>query len=55
MNNNAMRNIKNIVRSLNPYKRDTGMWAFSLNRITGIGLTIYLYLHLFVLRKIAGM
>ena len=48
-----MRNIKNIIRLFNPYKRDAGMWAFSLNRITGIGLTIYLYLHLFVLRKIA--
>ncbi len=27
----------------------TGHWAFSLNRITGIGLVFYLYLHLAVL------
>jgi succinate dehydrogenase / fumarate reductase, cytochrome b subunit len=25
------------------------MWAYALNRITGIGLVIYLYMHLFVL------
>src|SRR6266571_2170335 len=29
--------------------RKTGMWAYALNRITGIGLVVYLYLHLAVL------
>lgn len=29
--------------------RKTGMWAYALNRITGIGLVVYLYLHLVVL------
>ncbi|MBI4770426.1 MAG: succinate dehydrogenase, cytochrome b556 subunit [Chloroflexi bacterium] len=35
-------------------KRRTGMWAFALNRITGIGLVVYLYLHLVVLSMLAG-
>lgn len=30
-------------------KRNVGSWAFALNRLTGIGLTIYLFLHLVVL------
>jgi succinate dehydrogenase / fumarate reductase cytochrome b subunit len=30
-------------------RRRVGMWAYALNRITGIGLVIYLYLHLGVL------
>jgi succinate dehydrogenase / fumarate reductase, cytochrome b subunit len=30
-------------------RRKAGMWAYALNRITGIGLVIYLYLHLGVL------
>jgi succinate dehydrogenase / fumarate reductase, cytochrome b subunit len=30
-------------------KRKVGMWAYALNRITGIGLVVYLYLHLAVL------
>ena len=29
--------------------RKTGSWAFALNRLTAIGLTIYLFLHLIVL------
>lgn len=29
--------------------RNVGTWAFALNRLTGIGLTIYLFLHLAVL------
>lgn len=29
--------------------RKSGMWAYALNRITGIGLVVYLYLHLGVL------
>lgn len=30
------------------------MWAYALNRITGIGLVVYLYLHLAVLGLLAG-
>ncbi len=30
-------------------RRKSGMWAFALNRITGIGLVVYLYLHLGIL------
>ncbi len=35
-------------------RRDVGMWAFALNRITAIGLVVYLFLHLIVLGKLAG-
>ena len=30
-------------------RRMLGLWAYALNRITGIGLVVYLYLHLGVL------
>ncbi len=30
-------------------RRKLGMWAYALNRITGIGLVVYLYLHLVIL------
>lgn len=30
-------------------QRKMGMWAYALNRITGIALVVYLYLHLAVL------
>ncbi len=33
----------------NPIGRETGGWAFILNRITALGLTFYLFLHLMVL------
>jgi succinate dehydrogenase / fumarate reductase cytochrome b subunit len=36
-----------------PLRRDIGSWAFALNRITAIGLTIYLFLHLGVLSLLA--
>ena len=32
--------------------RGTGQWAFSINRITGLGITFYLYLHLIVLSQL---
>ena len=35
-------------------KRGTGHLAFSLNRITGLGLVFYLYLHLAVLSMLLG-
>lgn len=36
-----------------PVGRQVGGWAFALNRVTAIGLTIYLFLHLFILGKLA--
>jgi succinate dehydrogenase / fumarate reductase cytochrome b subunit len=36
-----------------PVRRDIGSWAFALNRITAIGLTFYLFLHLGVLGLLA--
>ncbi|MEJ2706872.1 MAG: succinate dehydrogenase, cytochrome b556 subunit [Anaerolineales bacterium] len=33
--------------------RDSGMWAFALNRLTAIGLVFYLFLHLGVLSTLA--
>lgn len=35
-------------------KRRLGMLAYALNRITGIGLVVYLYLHLIILSMLAG-
>ncbi len=37
----------------NPIGRQTGGWAFILNRITALGLTLFLYIHLLVLGKLA--
>lgn len=34
-------------------KRHVGMWAYALNRLTGLGLVFYLYLHLIVLSQLA--
>jgi succinate dehydrogenase cytochrome b subunit len=36
-----------------PFGRKIGSWAFALNRMTAIGLTFYLFLHLFILGKLA--
>jgi|SRR5215207_401914 len=36
-----------------PIGRQTGSWAFALNRITALGLTFYLFLHLVVLGRLA--
>ena len=40
---------KQAARWFDVRRRRAGMWAYALNRITGIGLVIYLYLHLGVL------
>ncbi len=37
----------------NPFNRETGGWAFILNRITALGLTLYLFMHLVVLGTLA--
>lgn len=34
-------------------RRSAGFWAFALNRVTALGLTVYLYLHLIVLGRLA--
>ena len=40
-------------RWFDPRGRQIGTWAFILNRITALGLTLYLVLHLFMLGKLA--
>lgn len=37
----------------NPFGRQEGGWAFILNRITALGLVLYLYMHLLVLGQLA--
>jgi len=37
----------------NPIGRETGGWAFILNRVTALGLIFYLFLHLIVLGQLA--
>jgi succinate dehydrogenase / fumarate reductase, cytochrome b subunit len=43
----------NFVRWFDPRSRSIGTWAFILNRITALGLTLYLFIHLIVLGKLA--
>jgi succinate dehydrogenase / fumarate reductase cytochrome b subunit len=43
------RKVGRASRWLDVRRRKLGMWAYALNRITGIGLVVYLYLHLVVL------
>jgi succinate dehydrogenase / fumarate reductase cytochrome b subunit len=43
----------NLLRWFDPRYRQIGTWAFILNRITALGLTLYLLLHLFMLGKLA--
>ena len=40
-------------RWFDPRARQAGSWAFILNRLSGLGLTFYLGLHLAVLNKLA--
>jgi succinate dehydrogenase / fumarate reductase cytochrome b subunit len=46
------RKLSRASRWLDVRNRKLGMWAYALNRITGIGLVIYLYMHLFVLSQL---
>lgn len=41
--------VRRAARWFDVRRRRLGMWAYALNRITGIGLVAYLYLHLVVL------
>lgn len=43
----------NLVRWFDPRNRSISTWAFILNRITALGLTFYLYLHLVMLYKLS--
>lgn len=43
----------NFLRWFDPRKRKLGTWAFILNRITALGLTLYLFMHLIVLSTLA--
>ena len=44
---------KKFLNWFNPVGRETSGWAFILNRITALGLTFYLYLHLIILGQLA--
>lgn len=44
---------KNLWKWFNPFGRETGGWAFILNRITALGLTLYLFMHLIVLFQLS--
>ncbi len=39
-------------RIMMKYKRNGGSWAFLLHRITGIGLTVYLFVHIWALSSL---
>ncbi len=44
---------RNAPRWFDPRTRQVGSWAFLLNRLSALGLTFYLGLHLVVLNKLA--
>ncbi len=46
-------NPSNFMRWFDPRGRKVGTWAFILNRITALGLTLYLFMHLIVLGNLA--
>ncbi len=46
-------NTRGILDWFDPRGRQAGGWGFILNRLTAIGLTVYLYLHLIMLGKLA--
>ena len=48
------RSARQIRAWFDPRRRDIGTWAFILNRLSGIGLTVYLFLHLIVLSTLAS-
>ena len=41
------------LRWFDPRNRQVGTWAFILNRVTALGLTLYLAIHLIVLSQLA--
>ena len=53
MNTTIKRSLGLLGAWFDPRHRQAGSWAFILNRLSGIGLTIYLFLHLAVLSTLA--
>jgi succinate dehydrogenase / fumarate reductase cytochrome b subunit len=47
------RSARQLLTWFDPRWREVGTWAFILNRLSGIGLTVYLFLHLAVLGTLA--
>ncbi|HET9556178.1 MAG TPA: hypothetical protein VFS70_03490, partial [Actinomycetota bacterium] len=43
---------RRVPRWLDPHGRHLGTWAFVANRLTGVGLVGYLYLHLVILSRL---
>jgi succinate dehydrogenase / fumarate reductase, cytochrome b subunit len=50
---NQSSNLRRLGESWDPRARRPGSWAFLLNRLSALGLTVYLGLHLAVLSKLA--
>lgn len=44
---------RNVPRWFDPRTRQVGSWGFTFNRLTALGLTFYLGLHLVILSKLA--
>ena len=47
------RSLRQVARWFDLRRRDSGSWAFILHRISGIGLALYLGMHLLVLSTLA--
>jgi succinate dehydrogenase / fumarate reductase, cytochrome b subunit len=45
---------KNFWRWFDPRNRQIGTWAFILNRVTALGLSLYLLMHLIALSQLAS-
>lgn len=45
---------QNFPRWFDPRSRHLGTWGFILNRVTALGLTLYLFLHLIALSQLAS-
>lgn len=44
---------QNFLRWFDPRYRQIGTWGFILNRVTALGLTLYLFMHLIALGQLA--
>ncbi|HEY3344747.1 MAG TPA: succinate dehydrogenase, cytochrome b556 subunit [Anaerolineaceae bacterium] len=49
----SARRPANWAQWLDPRHRQIGMWAFVMNRLSALGLTFYLFLHLYALHQLA--
>jgi succinate dehydrogenase / fumarate reductase cytochrome b subunit len=49
----SRRTPANLLRWFDPRRQAAGSWAFLINRVAGLGLTVYLFLHLAVLSQLA--